>query len=243
VIDRAVVLAAGAGTRLGDLTATEPKPLLDVAGASALSRVLDGVAQAGIHRIALITGHGFQAVEDAAWGYRGLSVEFIRQEELNGTGGAMRLARGFTYDEPFLFAWSDVMVAPVNYAAVVVAADDGDTVIAVNHVDDPSAGAAVHLDDDGWVTGIEEKPRPGTAGTNWNSAGLGILNPSVWPHLDVLEPSERGELELTDALASLLLAGERIRAVPVRGYWHDIGTPEGLAAARDEIGGIPDRRR
>lgn len=241
MIDRAVVLAAGRGTRLGGLTGSIPKPLIDVAGQSALTRVLDGVAGAGIHRVALITGHGFQAVEDAVWGYGGLSLEFIRQEELDGTGGAIRLARGFTHDEPFMFAWSDVVVAPVNYAAVLVAADDGDSVIAVNHVDDPASGAAVHVDEEGWVTSIEEKPPPGTAATNWNNAGIGILNPSIWPHVDALEPSPRGELELTDAM-SALLTEERIRAVPVRGYWFDIGTPEGLEAARTAVAGTTERR-
>lgn len=232
MIDRAVVLAAGRGTRLGDLTADTPKPLLDVGGQSCLARVLHGLSQAGIHRVGLITGHAAQRVEEAIWGSAAMSVEFIRQEVPRGTGEALALAERFAGVRPVLFAWSDVLVDPANYRAVIEAAEAVDAVIAVNHVEDPSAGAAVYVGDDSMVFELVEKPAPGSSTTNWNNAGFGILTEAVWPHLRDLEPSSRGEYEFTDALVSLLAAGGKIRAVPVVGAWFDIGTPEDLAAAR-----------
>jgi dTDP-glucose pyrophosphorylase len=232
MIDRAVVLAAGRGTRLGELTADTPKPLLDVGGHSCLERVLVGLAQAGIHRLALITGHAAQQVEEAVWGSAAMSVEFIRQEVPGGTGEALLLAERFAGGHPVVFAWSDVLVDPANYRAVIEAAEAVDAVIAVNQVEDPAAGAAVYVDE-GWVVvDIVEKPPPGTSTTNWNSAGFGVLTETIWPHLRDLEPSGRGEYEFTDALASLLRSGGKIRAVPVVGAWFDIGTPEALTAAR-----------
>lgn len=230
--DRAVVLAAGRGTRLGELTTETPKPLLDVGGMSVIERILEGIAAAQIYKAAIITGHLADEVEDATWGLAGMSLEFIRQPTQNGTAGALSLARDFTHGQRFFFTWGDILVHSANYEAVIEAASWADAVVAVNHVDDPTHGAAVYVTDDFIVQRIEEKPPPGGSTTNWNNAGFGILGVSIWEQIDDLVPSERGEMELPDAIAGLIESGAKVLAVPVQGSWFDIGTPEILAAAR-----------
>lgn len=232
MIERAVVLAAGRGTRLGELTASTPKPLLEVAGRTLISHVLDGIRDAGIYEVIIVTGYRSADIEDHTWGFAGLSIRYARQDAPRGTAHALGTASRYLRDRMFLYAWADVLVEPSIYQRVALASEQADAVIAVNRVDDPTEGAAVSVDDEGWVTSIVEKPEAGTSETPWNNSGIGALGPDVWPLIDSIEPSERGELELTDALASMVSRGSKVRAVPVEGYWFDIGTPERLGEAR-----------
>jgi NDP-sugar pyrophosphorylase family protein len=234
----AVLLAAGRGSRLGDLTANFPKPLLEVGGQPILFRAISGLSAAGIRDFVVITGHAAEMLEEATgsgerWGAR---IRYIRQPRIEGTAAALRLARPFLGQEPFFVGWGDIVVGLPNYAAVVHAAEATGAALAVNDVDDPWAGAAVYVDEEQYVTNIVEKPGPGTSTTRWNNAGLAVLPPSVWPYVDALEPSERGEYELPSAIAGLVRV-HRTRAVPIEGPWFDIGTPESLAAARAHFGG------
>jgi dTDP-glucose pyrophosphorylase len=236
-IQHGVVVAAGRGSRLGDLTRDTPKPLLEVGGTPLLLRILDGMSAAGVTDIAVITGYRGETVERAVR-ESGLPIrfEFRHQAELDGTARAVALARDVLGDGPFCFAWGDILVDRENYAAVVTAAAGADGSLAVNEVDDPWAGAAVDVDATGFVTRIVEKPPRGTSTTRFNNAGLGVLPPSVWRHIDEMQPSPRGEYELPQVMASLVGAGARLRAVPVAGAWWDIGTADDLAAARAHFG-------
>jgi dTDP-glucose pyrophosphorylase len=103
-------------------------------------------------------------------------------------------------------------------------------VIGVNRMPDPAAGAAVFVDEDMSVVDVIEKPPHGTAGTDLNHSGLGILPAVAWSHLERVSPSPRGELELTSALGSMLAEGVRITAVEI-GPVIDVGTPERLRDA------------
>ncbi len=235
-IRRGVVVAAGRGSRLGDLTRDTPKPLLEVGGTPLLLRILAGMAAAGITDVGVITGYRGEQVEHAVReAHLPIRVEFRRQTALEGTARAVALARDVLGDEPFCFSWGDVLVDPDNYAAVVQAASAADGALAVNEVDDPWAGAAVDVDAAGFVTGIVEKPPRGTSTTQFNNAGLGVLPAAVWRYVDELQPSDRGEYELPRAVAALVDGGARLRAVPVAGAWWDIGTPDDLAAARAQF--------
>jgi dTDP-glucose pyrophosphorylase len=245
-VSKAVLLAAGRGTRLGAITANYPKPLLEIGGRPIIVRILDGLVRAGLKEVAIVTGHFASLLEsEVGTGEQpGLRIRYLRQERLEGTARALELARDFCREEPFFFSWGDILVRPENYRRVVGASRFAEHVIAVNEVDDPAAGAAVYVDDaaaldDGHsarITRIVEKPPPGTSTTRWNNAGFGVLGPGVWDAIASLPPSPRGEYELPQAIGALIAAGADVRAVPVRGPWFDVGTPDDLEAARTEFG-------
>ena len=198
-------------------------------------RILDGLRAAGIQQVLVVTGYLAEAVERVVGDGAplGLSIVYRRQAKLDGTARALALARDWLGEDRFAFAWSDTLVHPSNYARVLAA--PGDAVIAVNRVDDPSAGAAVTVDANWRVLHLVEKPPPGTSVTPWNNTGIGVLGPSIWPVIDALSVSPRGEYELPAAIATLVEAGADVRAVPIEGGWFDIGTPEALEAARRSI--------
>lgn len=233
-VTRAVLLAAGRGTRLGAVTRTTPKPLLQVGGEPILHRILGGLRAGGVREVAIITGHLADLVEDATGDGRrwGLSLTYFRQESIDGTARALLLAREFIAGERFFLGWGDIVVAAPNYGRVLGTARESEAVLAVNEVEDPSAGGAVYVDGDWRVSRVVEKPPAGTSSTRWNNAGLMVLSPEIWPFIERLEPSARGEYELPQAVADAVAGGMETRAVPIQGPWFDIGTPESLAAAR-----------
>lgn len=234
----AILLAAGRGARLGPLTAELPKPLLEVGGQPIIIGILRGLVAAGITEIAIVTGYLGEQIETRLGDGEALGarLRWFRQERLDGTAAAVALARNTVEGQPFLFAWGDIAVDPRNYARVLQAASDCDGALAVNRVPDPAQGGAVYVDAAGFVTRLVEKPAPGASTTCWNNSGIGVLPPAIWPAVDRLTPSPRGELELPQAVQSIIAAGLRLRAVPIDGPWFDIGTPESLDAARQAFG-------
>ena len=236
-VTRAVILAAGRGTRLGGLTAETPKPLLMVGGRPILVRIVDGLIRAGIDDVAIVTGYLGERIESEIGNgaASGVSVTYFRQQQFDGTARALALARQHLGEERFVFAWGDILVRPENYRTVVRRSRLSDAVVAVNEVDDPWAGAAVYVDDAMRVTRMVEKPAQGTSATKWNNAGFGVLGPEIWPLIDTLETSSRGEYELPQAIAALIATGANVAACPVEGPWFDVGTPEQLETARREF--------
>lgn len=237
----AVVLAAGRGTRLGDITRETPKPLLRVGGRPIIVRILDGLREAGIRDVTIVTGHLAELIEAELGNgsHVGMNLRYVRQLQPCGTSRAVALAREHLGDEPFFFAWGDILVEPSNYRRTVAAARLTNAALAVNHVDEPSAGAAVYLSDGEapMVTQLVEKPAPGTSATPWNNAGFGVLPPPIWPYIERVRAEPSGEYVLPVAIADFVARGGAVRAVPVEGPWFDVGTPDTLAAARAHYGG------
>lgn len=237
VVRKAVILAAGRGTRLAPMTDDLPKALIPVGGKPLIVHALDGLMEAGFADFMVVTGYRGDQVEFELGngGGAGVDIRYVRQARLEGTAKAVALAREWIGSERFFVTWTDILVQRSNYLRVVRASRTAEAAIAVNFTDDPATGAAVYLDSpdgDGLVTRIVEKPARGTSTTNWNNAGLAVLGSSAWEHIERLAPSARGEYELPTALGTMAAAGLHIRAVPIQGPWFDVGTPEDLERAQ-----------
>jgi NDP-sugar pyrophosphorylase family protein len=231
----AVVLAAGRGTRMKDLTAETPKPMLVVAGRPLLEWIVEALRDAGIARFVVVTGYRPERIEDHFGDGSRLGVEmrYRRQTVQDGTARALLLGRDDVGSEPFLLAWGDILTERSNYPALVRRFSDTgcDAMLAVNEVDDPWRGAAVYFDGERRIERIVEKPPKGTATTRWNNAGIAAFRPVVFDYAERVAPSVRGEYELPDALSKMVADGRDVRAFELAGRWSDVGTPEDLARA------------
>ncbi len=239
----AVILAAGRGTRMGALTANTPKPLLALQGRPILEHILLNFRAAGVTDFVLVTGYLGEQIE-AYFGNGdrlGLRIHYRRQEHANGTAGALLMVRDLIAAEPFAMSWGDVLIEPHAYAAILgkFAPGTTDAVLSVNHVDDPWRGGAVYVDETDRITRIIEKPPRGTSTTHWNNAGVFVLAPRAWSYIDRIEPSERNELELPQALGTMVADRCHVVAHRLSGFWSDLGTPEDLAAAQSAYPGLP----
>ena len=228
---RAVILAAGKGTRMGSITQEIPKPMLPIHGKPMLEHILEGLTAAGIARFFVVIGYHGELIETYFRG-RPLGIEYRRQEPVNGTGAAARLARDFTSNEPFLLTYGDILCAPAEYirsSETLREHSETAAVVAVKAVADPWQGAAVY-ETQGRIRRIVEKPSKGSSTTHWNSAGFYAFRPVLFDYLDRIQPSARNEYELTSALDMMLGDGLELRMSEVKGEWRDVGRPEDLKA-------------
>ncbi len=225
---------------MGALTASRPKPLLEVAGRPLIEHILAGLIAAGIERVVVVVGYLGEQIEKRLGDGRqlGCRVQYRRQERPEGTAAALLLAAPLLAEEPFVLGWGDILVYPQLYAELVAAftTQPCDALLAVNEVDDPWQGAAVYVDQRWRVTRVEEKPPLGTSTTRWNNAGIHIFGPTVFDYARRLAPSPRGEYELPQAIAHMIADGRFVRAYPVRGFWSDVGTPADLERAQQSFG-------
>jgi NDP-sugar pyrophosphorylase family protein len=238
---KALLGAAGRGTRLGELTANRPKPMLPIAGVPMIERIMRGIGETtGITEFVLVVGYLADVVRDHfgdgsrfRW-----SIEYVVQQVPRGLGQAVGLAAPLLRDAPFLMTYGDVILSPENYGrAVQVYRDDKpDVVLGLNWVDDPWAGAAVYVDAEYRVLRLDEKPAKGTATTHWNNAGLFVLPPVVFEYTSKLQLSPRGEYEFPDAITAMLNNGLMIQGLPLVGEWRDVGTRTDYEAINEEFG-------
>jgi len=240
-IERAIILAAGRGTRLGVLTANRPKPMVPLCGKPILERITIGLHNTGVREFLFVIGYRGDAIREYFGDGRrwGVNIEYVDQPNPNGTGAALLLGKEWanrTPESPVFVSYGDIYTDPNHYSAIREEFFSATcaAVIGINPVDDPSAGAAVYRNGKR-ITRVVEKPPPGTSQSNWNIAGVSVYGPGIWDVLGGLQPSPRGEIELTDAISALIhkneSGGNEVRACELRGYWSDIGTPEALIEA------------
>ncbi len=234
---KAVILAAGKGTRMKEITDSVPKPMLKVGGRPMLWHVLSALRGAGVDQAAVIVGYMSESIVSYFGDGEvvGVRLSYFVQEEQNGTGKAADPAREFLSDGPFFYSYGDIITSPSVYAAMYADFESRptDLLLAVREVDDPSRFGAVAADG-GRITDIVEKPAPGTEPSKWVNAGIFISRPALFDYTSRLELSPRGEYEIPDAIRMMIADGLIVRAHEVDAGWRDVGTPEDLHAAGSE---------
>jgi len=230
-IDKAVLLAAGRGTRMRDLTADIPKPMIKVRGKPILLHIVEGLQTAGIKNFLIIVGyHGDTVREYFGDGTCfGLRISYATQVVQDGTGRVVDLARDFTENVPFVLSYGDILVDPHNYKSIADLGDDVEAIISVKRGEDVSKGGAVFLNKQMELIDLREKPKPGEKTSPWYNAGLYAFRPSILEFTARLQPSPRGEYELTDAIRELAQSGKKVKALELIGEWADVRDPEILA--------------
>jgi dTDP-glucose pyrophosphorylase len=232
-IDRAVILAAGRGTRMRELTADLPKPMIQVRGKPVLHHIVEGLRGAGVHKLLVIVGYRADVVQN----YFGdgsrfkVQIEYATQTTQDGTGRVVDLARNFADDCPFVLAYGDILVDATNYQRIVDLPDEVEAIISVTRGEDVSKGGAVFVNERMELLDLREKTRwsDRSAGAlPFYNAGLYAFRPGIFEFTAKLTPSPRGEYELTDAIRDLALSGKKVQALELRGEWADVRDPEVL---------------
>ena len=248
-IDKAVILAAGRGTRMRELTNELPKPMLEVRGKPVLQHMVEGLRDANVHELLIIVGYRAETVSNFFGdGSRyGIHIQYATQAVQDGTGRVVDLARNFAATFPFVLIYGDILVDTANYKLLVELPDDTEAVVSVKRGEDVSKGGAVFLNDQNEVLDLREKissatfqvanPEKGQVEdlphkeptTPWYNAGLYAFRPSILEFTARLKPSPRGEYELTDAVRDLARSGKKVKALELVGQWADVRDPEILA--------------
>lgn len=222
----AVILAAGQGTRMRPLSLTRPKVLIPIAGRPMIQHVLDHAVAAGATRLNIIIHHGAGPIRNTIGEeHKGISVRYHEQGEAKGTGHALSRLDPAPR-EPFLLLSGDTIVPPEDLKHLVNAGSDGKSVIGAHEAEDPSAYGALETHKGRLVAIHEKSDDPPSRLVN---TGTYLLQPDILDTVGRLEPSKRGEIELTDAIERHAQK-ETVRVEPV-GTWIDVGRPWDLLEA------------
>jgi len=258
---KAVILAAGKGTRMKELTNELPKPMLKVQGRPILEHIVEGIVSAGVREIFIITGFRADVIEahfgdGAKWNAQ---IVCGRQEVQNGTGKAPEVAKDFVGDSSFILTYGDILVRAKDgvqiangetYQQMIRRFGEADYsgVITVTRGEDVTHGGLNFFDEQFCLKRLIEKPareqveqlrRDGWLKDGdpvWYNAGIYIFRPSVFEFTAKLEKSPRGEYELTDAVITMLAAKQKIAGLEIQGRWVDVRDPDVLAKLERESG-------
>jgi len=230
-IKKAVLLAAGRGTRMRDLTEALLKPMLEVRGKPVLQHIVEGLRDHGLTSLLIVVGWRADVVKQffGDGSKLGVKIDYEMQTVQDGTGRVVALAQNFVGADPFLLSYGDILIAPENYRRIRDALAGAEAVISVKRSDDVSQGGAVFINEKFELTDLREKPRPGEPTSPWYNAGVYAFQRSIFDYIAKLEPSPRGEYELTDAIRNLALGGKKVQAIEIAGDWADVRDPEILA--------------
>jgi dTDP-glucose pyrophosphorylase len=230
-IEKAVLLAAGRGTRMRELTADFPKPMIKVRGKPILLHIIEGLQSARTKRFLLIVGYRGETIREYFGDGTcfGLQISYATQIVQDGTGRVVELARDFAGTDPFILHYGDILVAPENYQRLVNLPDETEAVVTVKADEDCSKGGAVFVNEKMEVTDVREKAKPAEPSSRWYNAGIYAFRSSIFDWTAKLQPSPRGEYELTDAIRELAQSGKKVQALELEGSWADVRDPEILA--------------
>ncbi len=228
---RALILAGGEGSRLRPITHTNAKQLIPIANEPILFYGLEAIRDAGISEVGIVTGPTAPEIEAAvgdgsAWG---VDVTFIPQDAPLGLAHAVKIAEPFLRGEPFVMYLGDnVLLEGVTRFVHEFERHSPDAQILLIRVPEPERFGVAVLEGDR-VTRLVEKPKEHVS--DLALVGVYLFDDSVFDAVNAIEPSDRGELEITDAIQWLVDNGKNVRAEMVTGWWKDTGRPEDLLEA------------
>jgi len=233
---KALILAAGKGTRLGELTADFPKPMLPVNGRPLLAHHVEWLRRHGVTRIAMNLHHAADVIRDHFGDGRRFGVEIVYsyEPELLGTAGAAKKLESFL-DERFVVVYGDVFTN-INLSQLAalhsnkVKGDGKGLTLSLYRVPNPTECGLVDIDEQGAVRRFVEKPPADQVFTDLANAGILVCEPRVL----ALTPADMVYDFGRDLLPDLLTAGWPVWGIPIAPdeYVIDIGTPSGYARAQ-----------
>jgi len=221
---KGVILAAGKGSRLYPVTHVIPKPLLPLANRPTLHYAIDRLKEMGITEVCVVVGENEPLMREALkdGSEFGVKMSYVRQNDPKGLAHAVGFAKEFVGGDSFVLYLGDAMYDRgfAEFARRFQESGCANLNI-VKAVEDPSRFGVANVEGERIVKLVEKPKNPES---NLAMAGLYFFGPQIWDVLPDLQPSGRGEYEITDAIQMLIDRGETVLAGVYEGVWFDTGT-------------------
>ncbi|MFC7129445.1 UTP--glucose-1-phosphate uridylyltransferase AglF [Haloferax chudinovii] len=224
---QAVVLAAGKGTRLRPLTESKPKGMVEVDGKPILTHCFDQLVELGAEKLVVVVGYKKEVIishyDDE---YRGVPITYSHQREQKGLAHALLTVEDHVDEDFMLMLGDNIFNANLSDVVKRQREDRADAAFLVEEVewDEASRYGVCVTNDYGEITEVIEKPEE--APSNLVMTGFYTFTPAIFYACHLVQPSNRGEYEISEAIDLLIRSGRTIDAIRIDGWRMDIGYPE-----------------
>ncbi|MFC2158233.1 glucose-1-phosphate thymidylyltransferase [Acidobacteriota bacterium] len=228
---KGLILSGGKGTRLRPLTFTQAKQLVPVANKPVLFYGIEALREAGIREIGIVVGDTKKEIMEAVGdGHRwDVQVTYIEQDAPLGLAHAVKISKDFLEDEPFVMYLGDnILKSGIKPLVMEFEEKKPNSLILLTEVPNPQLFGVAELKDDKVVKLVEKPKKPMS---NLALVGVYMFDHHIFEAVNAIQPSWRGELEITDAIQHLVDSGFVVIPHLVTGWWKDTGKLEDILEA------------
>lgn len=232
---KAVILAAGQGTRLRPVTLTMPKPLVPVANKWLIAYAVDLLKSAGLGDIGIVVNDLespiCEAIGDGS--VLGVKVTYIVQSEQKGLAHAIGLSRSFVGDDPFCVVLGDnIFQEKITHLLTDFPSTNLEASVVLGEVPDPSRFGIAEVIN-GQINRVVEKPKEPPS--NLAIVGVYLFRSTIFDAISRIKPSWRNELEITDAIQVMIDDKKPVQGYTLKGWWIDAGKPDAIVLANQLV--------
>ena len=232
---KALILAAGQGTRLRPVTLTMPKSLVPVANRWLINYAMDALKKAGLTDIGIVVNSmDSPIVTNLRDGKKlGVKIEYIVQDEQLGLAHAIALCQEFVGEDPFtVFLGDNIFQDRMTGLLTSFADSDSEAAVVLGKVLDPTRFGIAEIEN-GHIVRVVEKPQ--NPPSDLAIAGVYLFRSSIFDAIKRIKPSGRNELEITDAIQVLINDAQHVASYELNGWWIDAGKPDAIIMANQLV--------